>query len=105
MSVKTYPDGREVCLDTKAGRAEYKNRTRLMWERQEGRSAISLESITLDMAYFDHQAGRGFSGSHRDDRIEIDGKWHNAALSWSDNAGKGSKRYEWRDGHYVPKQI
>lgn len=101
--VMTYPDGRERCLmGTVSGAKEYERR-RLAMERRQGYvDPISLEWLVNPT--FDHQDGRGAGGSRRDDRIEIDGKWHNAALNANTNGRKGSKRYEWRDGLYVPSK-
>lgn len=100
--VITYPDGRERCLmATVAGRLEYERR-RLEMERRQG----WIDPISGDWLYapeFDHQSGRGANGARRDDRIVIDGEWHNAALNSNTNARKGSKRYEWTpDRRYVP---
>jgi len=58
----------------------------------------------IPSAEFDHQNGRGSGGGHRDDRIAIDGLFYNAALCHDCNTEKGSKRYEWRDGKYVPSK-
>lgn len=97
--VWTYLDGREVCQKGVAGNREYKRRIEEMRERQECHCAIC--SRTIAIGTFDHQSGRGNSGSNRDDRIEIYGKWHNAALCYGCNSDKGSKRYHWLDGSYV----
>lgn len=98
--VWTYPCGREVCkTHTAEGQREYKRRTDAMQKRQGGHCALCMWYLGVT---FDHQSGRGSGGSHRDDRIEIGGGWHNAALCYNCNAGKGSKRYHWLDGHYVP---
>lgn len=100
--VMTYPDGREVCQNTSAGRREYHLRKEAMVARQGFRSAISGELIDYCRSEFDHEAGRGSNSSHRDDRIEVDGHWQNAALSHVDNSLKGSRRYRWEDGKYIP---
>lgn len=47
---------------------------------------------------FDHQVPR----IDQDDRIEVDGNWHNAAVHLRCNTKKGSKRYHWLNGKYVP---
>lgn len=70
--------------------------------RQRGLDAITGEFLDTWAATFDHQSGRGSNSSHRDDRIEVDGEWRNAALSLASNTLKGSKRYEWRGGKYLP---
>jgi len=44
---------------------------------------------------FEHQDGRGMGGSHRDDRIEIDGKPYNGAAHGKCNSDKGSKRVDY----------
>lgn len=89
---KTYPCGRQVCGKHTAGVREYRNRTRDMWERQMGRCALCLNPMRLEQATYDHAAGRGAGGFRRDDRIEIDGVWQNAAVCWSCNSAKGSRR-------------
>lgn len=100
--VMTYPDGREVCQDTMAGRREYRSRTRQMLMRQRGVDAITGEPMDTWEATFDHEAGRGHGGGHRDDRIGSDDDWHNAALSEASNSKKGSRRYKWVGGKYIP---
>lgn len=98
--VRTYSDGREVCDITAAGRRAYVRRTGEMADRQNSLCAICRRFMVRPT--FDHQGGRGHGGSKRDDRIEIDGHWHNAALCYKDNHQKGSRTYEWRDGLYLP---
>ncbi len=103
-AVKVYADGREVCSQTAAGRSEYLNRTRKAENRQWGMCAICGQPFTPWLVpTLDHQEGRGMNGAHRDDRLWIDGKPHNAALCVPCQGIKGSKRYEWREGKYVPK--
>jgi hypothetical protein len=102
-SVHMYPDGREVCdCGTKQGRAEYYSRTVAMADRQGRRCAMCRRSLHVYHPSFDHEAGRGHGGAHRDDRIEVDGHWQNAALCRPCNNAKGSKRYHWEDGKYMP---
>ena len=99
-AIKVYPDGREVCnMSTPLGRGEYFGRLGEMVERQMYVCALCPSD---DGAYFDHEAGRGAGGGLRDDRIVVDGHWQNAALCYSCNQEKGSKRYHWVDGEYVP---
>lgn len=98
--VHVYPDGREVCnLKTRAGIGLYAGRTLMMQKRQGGHCALCHWYLGMT---FDHEAGRGSAGSHRDDRIEVDGRWINAALCYKCNGEKGSKRYHWVQGKYVP---
>jgi hypothetical protein len=102
-AVKVFPDGREVCnLKVKAGKQEYYQRTITMLQRQRFLCAMCHENMHPIWAEFDHEAGRGSGGGHRDDRIEVDGHWQNAALCRTCNSEKGSKRYHWVDGKYVP---
>jgi hypothetical protein len=85
----------------KAGKQGYYNRTILMLERQGMTCAICGRSLHYIWAEFDHEAGRGSGGGHRDDRIEVDGLWQNAALCRGCNSEKGSKRYHWIEGVYT----
>lgn len=101
-AIRKMKDGREVCLDTLVGRGEYRDRMLAMADRQDWLCAICGRAMAGWTLTFDHQAGRGLGGGHRDDRIEVDGNWQNAALHGACNIGKGSKRYEWRDGKYQP---
>ena len=102
-ALKIYRDGREECLNTAAGKREYKSRLEQMVIRQHYRDPITNEYIETFTAQFDHQAGRGHGGGHRDYRIVLpDGTWQNAALSAKSNSLKGSKRYHWVGNSYVP---
>jgi hypothetical protein len=95
-------DGREVCNDTAAGKRDYTGRTVEMWERQDGKCAICGHWIELRYATFDHEEPRGMGGGSRDDRTVVNGEWHNAAAHGICNTRKGSKRYRWVNGKYVP---
>lgn len=97
----TYPDGRQECLETAAGKREYRWRTEVMWQRQ-GEMCAMGHPMRVEEASFDHEAGRGHGGGHRDDRIEVDGQWKNAAVCVVHNGLKGSKRYKWQEGNYLP---
>jgi len=90
--VKTYPDGRQVCDKSAAGLREYRYRTMLMFERQMGRCALCLMPMRLELCSYDHADGRGGGGFRRDDRIEVEGRWQNAAVCWPCNSDKGSRR-------------
>lgn len=96
---------REVLdLTTAIGTRFYKTRTYEMEKRQNFRCAICERTAGASMQ-FDHQDGRGMGGSNRDDRIVDDrGNWLNAALCHACNSEKGSKRYEWLLGKYMPRQ-
>jgi hypothetical protein len=103
--VWTYPDGRQVCqLKTAAGLREYKKRLEDMRVRQEFKCAMCIGYLhMLRPARFDHEDGRGMNGSHRCDKIlHEDGRWKNAALCDGCNSRKGSKRYMWENGAYIP---
>ena len=101
-AVKVYRSGREVCdLSTVAGSREYRNRIRLMLERQHGRCCLGgyipecPGPLYLDQATFDHETPRGHGGGSRDDRIEIDGKPVNGAAHYICNGLKGSRRIKY----------
>lgn len=97
----TYRDGRQVCLDTAAGKREYRWRTELMWQRQGETCAIGNHFMRVEDATFDHEDGRGHGGGHRDDRIEVNGEPKNAALCVAHQGLKGSRRYKWQQGKYL----
>jgi hypothetical protein len=103
--VRTYRDGREVIrTSTRAGRALYELRKRIMRERQCRMCGLQiskkcLKNLTLRVAQFDHSNGRGLGGSSggagkRDDRIFIDGKPVNCAACPYCNTEKGSQRLD-----------
>jgi hypothetical protein len=98
--MKVFRDGAEALGSDAADRREYKRRTQAMAERQNNECAICRKWLTVPT--FDHQWGRGHGGAFRDDRIELDGEWFNAALCPDCNHLKGSRRYHWKDGKYVP---
>lgn len=96
-AVIVYRDRREVCnRDVVSGKAEYERRITLMWERQNHTCCLCLQSMRREAATFEHEAGRGHGGGHRDDRITFwDGtkqRWINGAAHASCNGEKGSKR-------------
>lgn len=101
-----FPDGREVCdLNLKGGKGIYTLRIGRMASRQRYICPLCGTSLSpFEAPEFDHEAGRGSGGSHRDDRIEVGGKWQNAAVHYYCNMKKGSVRYHWLDGSYVPKK-
>lgn len=82
-----YPDGREVCRDTVAGRLEYHERRHIAWVLQEGRCAICGRIIAFRNAVTDHVAPRGMNGGRRDDR-----QANLQATCWECNSEKGSRR-------------
>lgn len=88
---KTYRDGREACLKSYMGRREYKARTLTMAERQMWLCGLCGLPMSYQDVTFDHEFGRGMGGSKRDDRIEIKGKWFNAAVHRKCNMEKGSR--------------
>lgn len=90
QAVKVMPDGREICLPTKAGKEEYLRRTIQMWRRQDQRCALCGELIYYPT--FDHETPRGMGSARRDDRISVDGRRQNAAVCLECNEKKGSKR-------------
>jgi hypothetical protein len=88
------PGGRQVCTKTAGGEREYRSRTETMWLRQEGLCGICGLPMRIEEATFDHENGRGHGGGHRDDRIEVNGVWQNAAVHGMCNVLKGSVRLE-----------
>lgn len=90
-SIVVYPGLREVCLRNSAGKDEYHRRTMAMCERQDGRCALCGGFMGNDVT-FDHERSRGMGGGFRDDRIEVDGRWQNAAVHFRCNSLKGSRR-------------
>ena len=99
--VHIYPGGRECCnLLTAAGKAEYKHRTMLMLDRQNGLCCICHLPLMPSAATFDHERCRGLGGGFRDDRISLpDGKWLNGAMCWICNSIKGSSLGHYNDEH------
>ena len=95
--VRTLPDKREICnLGLRAGLAEYRWRTLEMLERQGGVCCLCMKPLRSDQAYFEHEAGRGLNGGHRDDRISLpDGTWINGAACYECNSAKASKRIDY----------
>lgn len=91
---KVTRDGRMVCaLNTKDGKQIYLLLVALMWLRQGKRCCLCYRPIRLDQATFEHEHGRGMSGGHRNDAIEMpDGAWINGAACYRCNSAKGSQR-------------
>lgn len=97
--VKVHRDGREVCAATPAGVREYRNRLQKMLARQGSTCGLQVSELCSGKKFlsprdatFDHEDGRGMNASHRDDRIEKDGKPYNCAACGYCNSEKGSKR-------------
>lgn len=88
-AVIVYPDGRECCVNSKAGWVEYSRRVKVMWERQERRCCLCHRPLALANATFEHQRRRGMGSAWRDDRIEKDGEPWNGAAHWVCNVEKG----------------
>jgi hypothetical protein len=88
-SVRVYPDGREVCVDSPAGWREYKRRVSVMLQRQNRKCCLCERPLSLANATFEHQRRRGMGAAWRDDRIFKDGQDWNGAAHWSCNVEKG----------------
>lgn len=75
------------------------------YQRQDGKCAICGEPFTWrNPSTFDHQSGRGMGGGIRQDAIfDAEGNWINAAVHLYCNTAKGSRKYHWLDGKYIPK--
>ena len=104
----TYPDGREICdLRSPQGRKAYRDRIKQAGERQgwicclhgiapmctgkmDYQYGKGLLAVTLE-----HESGRGMGGSRRDDRMELDGRWHNGAAHMVCNSWKSSRRIDY----------
>lgn len=85
---KRYKDGREVCLKTTRGLAEYRRRRDYMYKRDNGLCCICNLTIgSKKHATFEHKNGRGMGGAKRDDRTHLNGVAHLQC-----NLEKGSKR-------------
>ena len=88
-SVRRYPDGREVCQDSRAGYQEYKRRLIEMLKRQNYFCCLCGKKLYFADATFEHQRRRGMGAAFRDDRIEKDGKDFNGAAHWICNVERG----------------
>lgn len=87
--LRYHADGREVCVDTKAGWDEYKRRVKVMVQRQGGKCCLCKKPMALGNATFEHQRRRGMGAAWRDDRIFKDGQDWNGAAHWTCNGEKG----------------
>jgi hypothetical protein len=83
-SYRTYPDGREVCSESPAGRKEYARRVEVMLLRQNFKCCLCGKRLSLAGATFDHARRRGMGASFRDDRESNGGAAH-----WVCNVEKG----------------
>jgi hypothetical protein len=63
-----------------------------MARRQRGRCALCGHLMDEGTPTFDHENGRGMGGAKRDDRIEVKGRWQNAAVHYLCNGDKGSRK-------------
>lgn len=89
-AVRVYPDGREVCVNSKDGWLEYNRRVKLMLQRQGGRCSLCGRPLALLNATFEHQRRRGMGAAWRQDAIvDADGNWINGAAHWVCNGEKG----------------
>lgn len=93
LTIRKLPDGREICMPNEAGRAEYKDRIRKMWQRQNGICPTCNEPLKLVEATFEHTTPRGMGAGSRNDVIEdAKGNPINAAVHRRCNWKRGSKR-------------
>lgn len=88
-AVRRYRDGREVCVNSKAGWIEYKRRVKVMVQRQNFRCCLCNRPLALTNATFEQQRRRGMGSAWRDDRITKDGEDWNGAAHWICNGKKG----------------
>lgn len=109
-AVRVYADGREVCnMLTKAGRDEYARRKVVMHERQKGicilhgHAPMCPGRLRKAEMMYEHEAGRGQDGGHRDDRIEVpdpktgEMKPQNGVAHPECNSWKASRRISYHD--------
>jgi len=91
---KMMPGGRQVCLSTTAGNAEYRRRREEVWDRDRGQCVLCSEFVPLECATTEHIIPKGMGGSkwggHKhDDRV------NNLAVShWHGNNNRGSMALE-----------
>lgn len=85
--VRIYPDLREVCQETTAGKREYARRRAHASFLQSHLCAICEEYMPEDDRTLDHKQPRGMGGARRDDRQE-----NLQAVHAICNTQKGSKR-------------
>lgn len=88
-AVRRYREGREVCVNSKAGWIEYKLRLKVMLQRQNHRCCLCGRPLALANATFEHQRRRGMGSAWRDDRITKDGEDWNGAAHWVCNSQRG----------------
>lgn len=86
-AVRTFPDGREVCLDTAAGRREYYRRADVVYEEYRHRCWLCGGSLIRDSMAVDHKIPKGTNSGWRDDRIE-----NIAPAHYPCNSRRGSRR-------------
>ena len=97
-------DGKEICdKSTVRGRIEYKTRTLLMFRRQKQICRWCGFPMIWEDATFDHDNGR--TKGNQDDRIEVDGKWQNAAVHGTCNGERGSIRFLTRAEWEASKEV
>jgi hypothetical protein len=86
-------DGREICMQNETGRAEYKHRKMLMWQRQNGLCSLCNTSLSLIEGTFEHAQGR--TSGHFDDRIINEhGQPINSLCHSRCNQKKGSRHFQ-----------
>jgi hypothetical protein len=86
-------DGREICLQNEAGRAEYKHRKMLCWQRQHGICSLGNHPVSLIECTFEHAQGR--TSGKRDDRIiDEHGQPINSVACKKCNNAKGSRHFQ-----------
>lgn len=100
-------DGKEICSNTPKGRAEYRNRTLAMAERQGWVCRWCEKPMRLGDVSFEHDNGR--TKGNQDDRIEVGGVPQNAATHGGCNCERGSSRIltrvewlAWKANKYEP---
>jgi hypothetical protein len=90
-AVEVMPDKRELCnFRTKRGAMIYRERTMQMAMRQDFLCRWCGFPMPLGSITFDHDHHR--TKSRQDDRIEVDGRWLNAAVHYACNGERSSRK-------------
>jgi 5-methylcytosine-specific restriction endonuclease McrA len=86
-AVKIFPDGREVCQDSAAGKREYYRRADEVWERYGKCCWLCGKSLDRGAMAVDHIRPKGTNSAWRDDRA-----FNIAPACYPCNSRRGSRR-------------
>jgi len=79
--------GREVCNNSKKGKAEYRNRREFLYEVYDRKCCLCGLGLSIDHLSLDHKDGRGLGGGRRNDNLSTTLPVHLMC-----NGRKGSRR-------------